>query len=130
MQGLLEIAAVLIAGILIYRFHQPILAALARFDARNLERRRQEIRDRHDPLAHFRHTFDVAGEQVEEIGEVASTDARTGLSVTRYVFEGEMFATRDEAEKARAHSIAQKARGFYAELPSALRGRRGGDKLN
>ncbi|HEX3809056.1 MAG TPA: hypothetical protein VH000_01740 [Rhizomicrobium sp.] len=130
MQDLLTITAVLIGGILLYRYHRAILNALGRFDARNIERRKQEIRDRYDPLAHFRHTFGVAEEQVEEISEVAMSDDRTGQPVTRYVFEGEMFATRGEAEKARAQSIGQKARGFYAELPTALRARRGDDKLN
>lgn len=129
MRDLLTITGFVLAAILIYRFHRPILAALARFDARNIERRRQEMRDRHDPVAHFRHTFDVAGEQVEDIHEITVSDARTAEPVTRYVFEGETFFTRGEAEKARAFSIAQRARGFYAELPAALRARRS-DKLN
>jgi hypothetical protein len=129
LQGLLTVTGFVLAAIAIYRFHRPILAALARFDARNVERRRQEFLDRRDPLAHFRHTFDVAGEQVEDIHEITATDTRTAQPVTRFVFEGESFSTRGEAEKARAQSIGSKARGFYAELPAALRARRS-DKLN
>ena len=129
MEGLLTVTAVLLAGILLYRFHRPILAALERFDARNRERRREEIRDRHDPLAHYKHTASVASEQIEEVSAFETQDERTGLPVTRYVFEGETFSTREEAEDARKQAILGKARGFYAELPAALRARRS-DKLN
>ncbi len=61
----------------------------------------QEMRDRADSLAHFRHTLKLAEEQVEEVGEIDAIDERLGTPVTRYVFEGELFATRDEAEAAR-----------------------------
>ena len=40
--------------------------------------------------------------------------------MTRYVFEGEQFATRLEAERARAEKIRAIARAFYVELPAAL----------
>ncbi len=129
MQDLFITAAFLVAVILLYRFRGPILGALARFDMRNRERRRDEIRDRHDPLAHYRHTARVAAEQVEEVGAFETTDERTGLPVTRFTFAGEVFASREEAEAARQESILQKARGFYRELPAALRARRK-DKLN
>ena len=46
--------------------------------------------------------------------------------MTRYIFQGETFATRNEAEKARAETIGQIARGFYAELPKALAARGNG----
>ena len=129
MQDLIITAAFLVAVILLYRFRDPIFGALARFDARNRARRREEIQDRHDPLAHYKHTARVASEQVEEIGILETSDERTGLSVTRYLFEGEQFATREEAEAARRESILQKARGFYQELPAALQARRS-DKLH
>ena len=70
----------------------------------------EEISDRRDPVAHFKHTFRVAEEQVEEISEIEVPDARTGATVRRFVFEGEQFATRDEAEAARQQSIVAKAR--------------------
>jgi hypothetical protein len=47
-------------------------------------------------------------------------DARTGRPVARFLFAGEMFATRDEAEAARNEAIIAKAREFYVELPAAL----------
>jgi hypothetical protein len=40
--------------------------------------------------------------------------------VTRYVFEGEQFATRTEAERVRAEKIRAIARGYYMDLPIAL----------
>lgn len=124
MESLIATAAVIIGAILLYRFRAPVLSALRRFDERNLERINEEIRDRRDALAHFKHTFRVAEEQVEEISELPTHDPRTGLPVVRYVFEGEQYATRDEAEAARQRSIAGKARNFYKDLPAALAHRR------
>ena len=121
----LVITAVLIIGaILLYRFRGPFVATLRRFDARNRERIDEEISDRRDRFAHYRHTLRLAEEQVEEVGEVAGIDARTGEPLTRFIFEGEQFATRDEAEAARQRSIVAKARMFYEELPAALAHRR------
>jgi hypothetical protein len=121
----LVITAVLIIGaILLYRFRGPFVASLRRFDARNRQRIEEEISDRRDRLAHYRHTLRLAEEQVEEVGEVAVREARTGQSLTRFVFEGEQFASRDEAEAARQRSIVAKARTFYEDLPAALAHRR------
>jgi len=43
------------------------LLKLKRFDERNVARLEQERRDKADPVAHFRHTLSVAGEQVEDV---------------------------------------------------------------
>jgi len=107
----------------------PILDRLRRFDQRNIARQRQEMEDRRDRLAHYKHTLQLAQEQVEEIGEIKVTDERTGGPVTRYLFEGETFAARDDAEAARNEKIVAKAREFYMELPGALAAR-SKDKLN
>jgi hypothetical protein len=122
-------AALLLVAIVIARFWPRIMAALRKFDSDNVERIRQEQIDRGDQLAHFRHTLGRSEEQVEEISEITELDPRTASAVTRYVFEGERFATRWEAEKARAQKIGDIARGFYRELPAAL-AHRGKDKLN
>ena len=82
-----------------------------------------------DGSAHVRHTLKVAEEQVEEIVEIVQSDPRTGTPVTRYAFEGEIFAARAEAEKARAVKIGEIARGFYRELPAALAARRRDGRL-
>src|SRR5579862_6802470 len=113
MRDLYSMAALILAAILLYGFRRPILARLKEFDARNAERRAEELRDRRDRLAHFRHTLRLAEEQVEEIGETVAADARTGDPVKIYLFEGERFLSRDEAEAARNEAIVVKARSFY-----------------
>lgn len=113
-------AGMVLAAIMLYRFHRQILAALARFDARNLARKFDEARDKRDRLAHYRHTVRLAEEQVDDISEIIVSDERTASPVVRFVFSGEMFVTRKEAEDARNGAIMAKARDFYAELPAAL----------
>ena len=100
--------------ILLYRFGLP---ALKRFDAQNVSRIEQQERDKADPTAHIRHALETAEEQVEQISEV-----KTAAGV-QYLFEAQLFLTRDEAEEARANRIGAIARRFYAELPQALAGR-------
>ncbi len=129
MSRLLTVAIFLFAFIALARFWPRILTALRRFDRENVERQRGEIIDRQDQLAHFRHTLRLAEEQVEEVSELETRDGRTGLPVTLYVFEGEHYATRREAERAREETVRGKARAFYVELPAAL-AHRGKDRLH
>jgi len=129
MSRLYTTAAVLLVAIVLLRFWPRILAWLRQFDANNVARIQQEQFDRVDHLAHFRHTLGTAEEQVEDVSEITELDPRTASSVTRYIFEGERFATRWEAEKVRAQKIGDIARGFYRELPAAL-AHRGKDRLN
>lgn len=128
MHGIYATAGVVLAAILAYHFRRRILGALARFDARNVARKVEEFRDRHDRFAHYRHTLKLAEEQVDEVAEITVADSRTGTPVVRYLFEGETFATRDDAEAARKEAIVARARAFYVELPAAL-SRRGDGKL-
>ena len=130
MTRLFVTAAFLLAAIIIVRLWPRISQAAKRFDADNVERIRQEHVDRRDQLAHFRHTLGRSEEQVEDVFEIEELDPRTATAVTRYVFEGERFATRMEAEKVRAQKIGDIARGFYRELPAALAARRSDDRLN
>lgn len=129
LRDILTMAGLILAGLLIYHFRAPILGVLTRFDARNVARRRQEIDDRRDPIAHYKHTLRLAEEQVEDVQSLETQDERTGQPVTRYLFEGESFASRDEAEAVRQRAIVAKARAFYLELPVALAEARKG-KLN
>jgi len=124
MHNLVTTALLVLGGILLYRFRGPILGAFRRFNARNIARLREEREDRRDAFAHYRHTLRVAEEQVEDVSEFETHDERTGVLVIRYLFEGEQFASRDEAEAARQRSIVAKARTFYEELPAALTHRR------
>ncbi len=127
---LLQAAAIILVGILFYRYHRSIFAALRRFDLQNRLRQEQELRDRGDSLAHFRHTLKRAEEQVEDIGEITLSDVKTGTAVTRFIFEGERFATKKDAENARADKVRALARKFYMELPGALAARRDDGRLN
>ena len=128
MHGLYMTAGIVLAAILIYRFHRPLLAALERFDARNAARKFEEARDRRDRLAHYKHTLRLAEEQVDTIEEVTVADERTGTPAGRYLFAGETFLTRADAEAARQDVVLARAREFYVELPAAL-ARRGNGKL-
>lgn len=128
MNDLYLMAGLVLAAIFAYRFHRAILQSLARFDARNIARKIEELRDRRDHLAHYRHTLRLAEEQVDEVTELRVPDERTGLPATRFLFAGEAFSSRDEAEAARKQAILAKAREFYVELPAAL-SRRGDGKL-
>jgi hypothetical protein len=119
----------IVAASVVYGFRHRIIGALRRFDATNVRRIAEQERDRADPVAHFRHTLRTAEEQVEDVSEIVEPDARLGTPVTRFVFEGERFATRDEAERVRADKIRAIARGYYVDLPVALAERRK-DKLN
>ena len=127
--SLLQVVILIFAGLLLYRYHRPVLGALKRFDLQNQMRRAIELRDRTDTLAHFRHTIARAEEQVEEVSETTVADPRTGTPVSRFLFEGEQFATRHDAERARADKVRKLARDFYMELPAALAARRKDGKL-
>jgi len=120
---------VIALGLLVYRYNRQVIAAARDFERRNRQRIAQELADRGDAYAHFRHTTGVAAEQVEDVIEIDAVDERLGTPVKRYVFEAETFATRDEAEAARQRAIIAKARDFYHELPAALAAR-GKDRIN
>jgi undecaprenyl pyrophosphate synthase len=107
-------AGLILAGLLFYRYGVP---RFRRFDAENVKRIIQQAQEKKDPTAHIRHALDVAAEQVEEVQEI-----QTG-AVTHYLFEAEVFATREEAEAMRAQRIGVIARRFYEELPAALMSR-------
>jgi hypothetical protein len=113
MENVLWACAFVLACIGFYRFGLPWLK---RFDQANVARIAQQERDKADANAHFRHALDVANEQVEEVQEIKTGD------ITRYLFEAEAFATREEAEEMRAQRVGVVARRFYAELPAALAG--------
>ncbi len=127
--NLTDLVLFVLGASLLYWLGPKFVAAFKRFDDENRARIEGELQDRRDRSAHVRHTLAVAGEQVEEILEIAESDPRTGTPTTRYVFEGERYATRDEAEKVRAEKIGDIARGFYQDLPRALTARRGDGRL-
>ena len=97
-----------------YRFGLPWLK---RFDQTNVARIAQQERDKADANAHIRHALSVADEQVEEVQEIKVGD------VTHFLFEAEVFSSREDAEDMRARRVGVVARRFYEELPAALMGR-------
>lgn len=105
--------AFVLACIAFYKFALPWLK---RFDQSNVARIAQQERDKADSTAHIRHALDVAGEQVEEVQEI-----KVGAA-THYLFEAQVFATREEAEEMRAQRVGTVARRFYEDLPAALAG--------
>jgi hypothetical protein len=127
--NLITTALLVLAGILLVRFWPRLSGAVNRFDARVRDRRAQEIRDRADALAHFRHTLKLAEEQVDVVSAIAVPDERTGQSVMRWLFEGETFASESDAKRVREDKVRAIARGFYMDLPAALRARKGDDQL-
>ena len=107
-------AGLILAGMLVYRY---VLPRFRRFDEENVKRIVQQAHDKKDPTAHIRHALDVAAEQVEEVQEI------TVGAATHYLFEAQVFATREDAEEMRAQRIGAVARRFYEELPAAMMGR-------
>ena len=114
MTDILWACAFVLVCIGFYRFGLP---RLKRFDQDNVARIVQQERDKSDSNAHIRHALDIADQQVEEVQEI-----KTDIS-THYLFEAEVFATREEAEEMRARRVGSVARRFYDELPQALMGR-------
>jgi hypothetical protein len=109
-----------LAVALLYRWRDAIIARLKAFDARNAARREEELRARYDANAHYRHTLRLAEEEFEEVREFRARDPRTGVDLPRYVFLGEEYATREEAEAARRAAIIDKARAFYVEMDTIM----------
>jgi hypothetical protein len=114
MTNVLWACAFVLACIGFYRYALPWLK---RFDDKNVARIAQQERDKADANAHIRHALDVAEQQVEEVQEV-----KVG-AVTHYLFEAQVYASREEAEEMRARRVGVIARRFYEELPAALMGR-------
>jgi len=114
MTNVLWACAFVLVCIGFYRYGLPWLR---QFDEKNVARIAQQERDKSDANAHIRHALDIADQQVEEVQEV-----NVG-SLSHFLFEAEIFATRDEAEEMRARRVGSVARRFYEELPAALMGR-------
>jgi hypothetical protein len=116
MQNLFWFLLIFFLGGIAYRRRASLLGALRRFDARNAARQREQLLQRVHPDAHYAETLRVADEEVEPVSEFQAPDARTGIMLPRYVFQGTQYATREEAVEARLAAIADKARAFYADL--------------
>jgi hypothetical protein len=118
--GLIDVTLFVLGIIAVIRFWPQLKAVEARIRARH----EADIRDRSDQVAHFRHTLARAEEQVEAVMPVTVSDERTGTPVTRFVFDGETFASEADAQRARQDRVRAIARGFYMDLPAALAARK------
>jgi hypothetical protein len=116
MSNLIGIILFFLAGILVYGFRRRIMEPLHRFEARNARRRAEEARALFDNHAHYRQTVQFAEEEIEDVTKITVPDGRTGEPVTRYLFLGEHYGTRTEAEAARFTAVIEKAREFYKDL--------------
>jgi len=123
LENIILICLAFLAVAALYRWGRPILDALRQFDARNARRQREQSAARFDPDAHYRETMRLADEQVEEIVELTEPGP-----VTRYLFNGEEYDRREDAEAARVAIVIEKARGFYIELDTIYLGRHGGPR--
>jgi hypothetical protein len=126
MSNLLTVILIFFCGVLIYAFRRRILEPLRRFEARNARRRTEEARALYDNQAHYRQTVEFAEEEIEEVTKITVPDERTGEPVIRYLFLGDQYATRNEAEAVRFTAVIEKAREFYKDLDRIYlaRGRR------
>lgn len=116
LDNLAAIALVFFAGAFLYRFRNTVLAPIRRFEARNAQRRAEEARTLFDRHAHYRHTLNLAEEQVEAVEKIVVSDERTGQKVERFLFLGVQYASMDDAAGARQAEIITKAREFYIDL--------------
>ena len=124
MSNLISLALAFVGAALLYGFRGRVLGALRRFEARNAQRRRDEARALIDKYGHYRQTVQFADEQIEDVTRVTVADERTGEPVSRYVFLGTTYASRDEAEAARHGAVIAKAREFYVDLDRIYLSRR------
>ncbi len=126
MADLIRVALLLSGVLAAFALYQPVLRTLRRFEARNAERRMQELKSAMDAYAHYRQTVDFVEEQIEPVSAVTVADERTGEPVKRYVFLGAWYASRSDADAARYAAIVEKAREFYVDLDRVFlaRGRR------
>jgi hypothetical protein len=69
-----------------------------------------------DRYSHYRQTVQFVDEQIEPVTQITANDERTGEPVARYVFLGNWYGTRKDAEEARHAVVIEKAREFYADL--------------
>ena len=100
-----------------YALRRPILARLARFDAKNAARRAEELSERRDRFAHYRRAVQTAEESLEEVPAISVPRTRAPANRSGVTcFSARHYETRNEAETARRTRAIQIAREFYAEL--------------
>lgn len=84
-----------------------VMRAIRRFDQRRRDADLQAYADRMNPNAHFRQSVDQIGDATPPIKPAADGTAK---------WNGETYATREDAEAARWRHIVTQARDFYRDL--------------
>jgi hypothetical protein len=89
------------------------VSAFRRMEQRRRDAELQAYVDRMNPQAHFRQTVDQIGEATPAVEPFAKAE---GAADPRAIWDGNIFATRHEAESARWRHIIMQARDFYLDL--------------
>ena len=106
-EGFWYLIALLFAMIAWGIWGERIKTALRAADQRRRDADLQAFYDRMNPNAHFRHSVDQIGETTPPI------EPRPGGGA---MWNGETYATREEAEAARWRHVISQARDFYIDL--------------
>lgn len=125
-QGFWWFVAALLAMLAWRIWGERVLAALRRHDQRRRDADLRAYFDRMNPNAHFRQTVDQIGEETPAVEPFATTEDKRDK---RAVWNGEIYASREDAEAARWRHIITQARAFYIDLDrtygNRIRGPRG-----
>jgi hypothetical protein len=129
-EGFWYFVAVLLGMIAWRIWGERVRAALRRFDQRRRDADLQACFDRMNPNAHFRQSVDQISDATPAVEPFATAE---GAADPRAVWNGEIYATREEAEAARWRHVITEARMFYIDLDRAynnrIRSRARGDTL-
>ncbi len=106
-QGFWYFVAAIVAMFAWRIWGERVKEALRRFDQRRRDADLQAYYDRMNPNAHFRHSVDQIGEKTPAV------EPRTDGSAA---WNGDVYATREDAEAARWRHIVREARTFYIDL--------------
>jgi hypothetical protein len=90
-----------------------VVDAFRRMEQRRRDAELQAYFDRMNPQAHFRQTVDQIGETTPAVEPFAKAQ---GASDPRAVWNGDIYASRADADAARWRHIIMQARDFYLDL--------------
>jgi len=90
-----------------------IVITVQRFDRRRRDADLQAFFDRMNPNAHFRQTVDHISEATPPVQAFAAAE---GVTDPRVIWNGRIYATREEGEAARWRHVIYQARDFYQDL--------------
>ena len=123
--GFWELVFLMLAMIAWRLWGWRIVATLRAFDERRRAADLQLMYDRSNPTSHFRQSVDQINDD---------TPAVTQPSPGSFVWNGEHYESREDAEQARWLHVLREARDFYKDLDRSfgnrISGRRASDTIN